>query len=73
MPNDGHDVIELFREELTRRPLCFTLDPFAAAQQIAKVDINAILHYPEPLPMPDGKLMFDLFYTATGIERSRQY
>ncbi|UXY08909.1 hypothetical protein N7922_13500 [Kosakonia sp. ML.JS2a] len=63
MPNDGHDVIELFREELTRRPLCFTLDPFAAAQQIAKVDINAILHYPEPLPMPDGKLMFDLFYT----------
>lgn len=63
LPTQGGRVIfNLDRVVLSRRPLCFLLDPFAAAQQIAKVSPDTIIHRTTAPPLPAGELEIDVFY-----------
>ncbi|MFN2992271.1 hypothetical protein [Serratia plymuthica] len=58
----GRVIFNLDRVVLSRRPLCFLLDPFAAAQQIAKVSPDTIIHRTTAPPLPAGELEIDVFY-----------
>ncbi|MCL6333403.1 hypothetical protein EXT66_06145 [Pectobacterium carotovorum subsp. carotovorum] len=55
-------MVDLKRVELTRRPICFLLDPFAAAQQVAKEAPEQIIHQTTAPSLPDGTLSIDLLY-----------
>ncbi|MEE4409112.1 MULTISPECIES: hypothetical protein [unclassified Serratia (in: enterobacteria)] len=59
----GRVIFPLETEVLSRRPLCFILDPFAAAQQIAKVSPETIIHRTTAPPLPAGELEIDVFYS----------
>ncbi|RJF57634.1 hypothetical protein D4100_02285 [Serratia inhibens] len=58
----GRVIFNLDRVVLSRRPLCFLLDPFAAAQQIAKVSPDTIIHRTTTPPLPPGELEIDVYY-----------
>lgn len=58
----GRVIFMLDTVVLSRRPLCFILDPFAAAQQIAKVSPDTIIHRTTAPPLPPGEQEIDVFY-----------
>lgn len=61
-PHTGRTRCDLANIALTQRPLCFTLDPFAAAQQIAKVSPDTIIHRTTAPPLPAGEREINVFY-----------
>lgn len=70
-PQSGRVIFNLDTEMLALRPLSFLLDPFAAAQQIAKISPDTIIHRSTTPPLPEGKRAIDVFYTApTGLDSS---
>ena len=70
-PQSGRVIFNLDTEMLALRPLSFLLDPFAAAQQIAKTAPDTIIHRSTTPPLPEGKRAIDVFYTApTGLDSS---
>ncbi|WJV64992.1 hypothetical protein PCO86_11610 [Pectobacteriaceae bacterium CE70] len=56
-------IFDLNTVVLGQRPLCFLLDPFTAAQQIAKVYPDTIIHRTTAPPLPAGRLNIEIFYT----------
>ncbi|QBX65440.1 hypothetical protein [Serratia quinivorans] len=63
VPTQGGRVIfKLDSVVLSQRPLCFILDPFAAAQQIARVSPDSIIHRTTAPPIPQGEREIDVFY-----------
>ncbi|MDW5499214.1 hypothetical protein R6Y99_05345 [Pseudomonas lundensis] len=60
----GRVIFNLDSLVLSRRPLCFILDPFAAAQQIAKVSPDTIIHRSTAPPLPAGEREIDVFYVV---------
>ena len=70
-PQSGRVIFTLDTVVLSLRPLCFLLDPFSAAQQIAKESPGAIIHRITPPPMPEDKRAIDVFYTSpSGLDSS---
>lgn len=61
-PAAGREIFELQREVLTQRPLCFQFDPFGAAQQIAKVKPDDIIHRVTAPALPQDELAITLVY-----------
>ncbi|KAB8307724.1 hypothetical protein EH227_17255 [Rouxiella chamberiensis] len=62
-PQSGRVIFILDTVVLSLRPLSFLLDPFSAAQQIAKKSPDTIIHRVTPPPMPEDKRAIDVFYT----------
>lgn len=62
-PQRGRVIFKLDTVVLSLRPLCFLLDPFTAAQQIAKTSPDAIIHRMTPPPMPENQQAIEVFYT----------
>nr|WP_314589506.1 hypothetical protein [uncultured Serratia sp.] len=58
----GRVIFNLDSLVLSRRPLCFILDPFAAAQQIVKATPDAIIHRSTAPPLPSGEREINVFY-----------
>ncbi|BDH45579.1 hypothetical protein TUM12370_16230 [Salmonella enterica subsp. enterica serovar Choleraesuis] len=58
----GREIYTLSELTLTQRPVCFTLDPFAAAQQIIKQSKGEIIHRTTAPPMPPDALDIGLYY-----------
>ncbi len=48
---------------ITKRPLCFLLDPFSAAQQIAKSSPDKIIHRYTAPKIPSNKLVINVYYS----------
>ena len=63
-PQPGRVIFDLSRITLSLRPLCFILDPFTAAQQIASRTPDAIIHRTTTPPLPADKREIDVFYTV---------
>lgn len=63
-PQSGRVIFTLDTVVLSLRPLSFLLDPFSAAQQIAKESPGEIIHRITPPPMPEDKRAIDVFYTS---------
>ncbi len=61
-PSSGRTRVDLAAIALAQRPLCFILDPFAAAQQIAKVSPDTIIHRTTTPPLPSGERAINVFY-----------
>lgn len=59
----GRQIFNLATVELSQRPLCFLLDPFAAAQQIAKISPDKIIYETTAPPLPQGQLNIGVFYS----------
>lgn len=57
-------IIDLKRVELTQRPICFLLDPFATAQQIAKEAPEQVIHQITAPALPDGSLRINILYAV---------
>ncbi|MBN3194646.1 hypothetical protein [Pectobacterium versatile] len=55
-------IIDLKRVELTQRPICFLLDPFIAAQQIAQKTPEQVIRQSTAPALPDGTLRIKLLY-----------
>lgn len=62
IPPPGREMIDLSKPTLVTRPLCFTLDPFAAARQIAREAPETIIHELTAPPLPVG--MTDISLSA---------
>ena len=60
-PHAGRTRCDLANVALTQRPLCFHVDPFAAAQQIAKVSPDTIIHRTTAPPLPAGEREINVF------------
>ncbi|SLM62577.1 MULTISPECIES: hypothetical protein [Dickeya] len=58
----GRLIIDLSTLTLAHRPLCFLLDPFAAARQIAKVSPQKVIHEATTPALPAGKKAIMVFY-----------
>lgn len=56
-------IINLQEVSLTQRPFVALLDPFTAAQQIAKVSPDTIIHKTTAPALPDNKKSIDVFYS----------
>lgn len=59
----GRVIFELNSVTLSQRPLCFILDPFTAAQQIASRTPDAIIHRTTAPPLPADRRDIDVFYS----------
>ncbi|WP_067707069.1 hypothetical protein [Erwinia sp. ErVv1] len=67
----GRAIFDLDTVVLSVRPLCFLLDPFTAAQQIARKSPDAIIHRTTAPLLPEGKRAIDVFYTyPSGLDSS---
>ncbi|MGM3174318.1 hypothetical protein [Dickeya lacustris] len=59
----GRLIIDLATRELAHRPVCFLLDPFAAAQQIARVSPQSVIHESTPPSLPASQRAIMVFYS----------